>query len=149
MICAKFDWNWPSCSGEGDFLNLSVYFHNFVIISLWKKAGPFIWTNLNPLHPVPNLVEIGPVVLEKKVKSVRQWWQWIERQQQQQRGRQTMDKFWSEKLTSCELKSYGQDTKKCQKLYKFDLEVKVQGRMWIMNVCNTSSHCDSPMCQIW
>ena len=30
---------------------LSMYFHNFVIISLWKNKGPFIWTNLNFLHP--------------------------------------------------------------------------------------------------
>ena len=28
-----------------------VYFHYFIIISPWKRAGPFIWTNLNPLHP--------------------------------------------------------------------------------------------------
>ena len=35
------------------------------------------------------------------------------------------------------------------KAYKFDLEVKVQGRIWIMNVCDTLSHGDTPMCQIW
>ena len=28
-----------------------MYFGNIVIISPWKRAGPFIWTNLNPLHP--------------------------------------------------------------------------------------------------
>ena len=33
------------------FLILSMYFHYFVIISPWKMAGPFIWTNVNPLHP--------------------------------------------------------------------------------------------------
>ena len=32
-------------------LILSMYFRYFVIISPWKRAGPFIWTNLNPLHP--------------------------------------------------------------------------------------------------
>ena len=37
----------------------------------------------------------------------------------------------------------------CQKLYKFDLEVKVQGRIWILNVRDTSSHGDTSMCQIW
>ena len=119
MICAKFCWNWPSGSGEDDFSNLLMYFRNFVIISPW----PFIWTKLNPLHPLgrilcakfgwnmpsgsgeedllklsmyfqfhnylpleknwpftwtnlnpftqglimPSLVEIGPVVLEKKI----------------------------------------------------------------------------------
>ena len=30
-----------------------------------------------------------------------------------------------------------------------DLEVKVQGRIWIMNVRDTSSHGDTPMFQIW
>ena len=51
MLCAKFSWNWLSDSGEEDFLILSMYFHYFVIISPWKRAGPFIWTNLNPLYP--------------------------------------------------------------------------------------------------
>ena len=47
-----------------------MYFHYFVIISPWKRAGLFIWTNLNPLHPrmLCAKVEIGPVVLEKKMK---------------------------------------------------------------------------------
>ena len=39
-------------------------------------------------------------------------------------------------------------TQTCQKPYKFDLEVKVQGRIWIMKVLDTSSHGDTPMCQI-
>ena len=43
--------------------------------------------------------------------------------------------------------SYGPDTKKCQKPYKFDLEVKVQGRIWIMNVRDTSYHGDTLTCQ--
>ena len=51
MLCAKFSWNWHSGPGEKDFIILSMYFHYFVIISPWKRAGPFIWTNLNPLHP--------------------------------------------------------------------------------------------------
>ena len=48
-----------------------MYFCYFTIISPWKRAGSFIWTNLNPLHPgcfVPSLVEIDTVVLEKKMK---------------------------------------------------------------------------------
>ena len=28
-----------------------MYFSYFVIISPWKRAGPFIWTNLSPSHP--------------------------------------------------------------------------------------------------
>ena len=49
----------------------SMYFRYFVIISPWKRTGPFIWTNLNPLHPrcfVPSLVENGLVILEKNFK---------------------------------------------------------------------------------
>ena len=46
-------------------------------------------------------------------------------------------------------KSFGPDTKTCQKPYKIDVEVKVQGRIWIMNVRDTSSHGDTYMCQIW
>ena len=51
MLWAKFGWNWPCGSGEEDFLISSMYFHYFVIISPWKRVGPFVWTNLNPLHP--------------------------------------------------------------------------------------------------
>ena len=48
-----------------------MYFRYFIIISTWNRAGPFIWTKLNPLHLgcfVPCFVEIGPVFLEKKMK---------------------------------------------------------------------------------
>ena len=38
--------------------------------------------------------------------------------------------------------------KTCQKPYKFDGEVKGQRPIGIMNVHNTSSHDDTPMCQI-
>ena len=58
MHCANFGWNWPSGSWE-DFKILSMYYSYFVIISpwkragpfIWKRAGPFIWTNLNPIYP--------------------------------------------------------------------------------------------------
>ena len=30
----------------------SMYFHHFIIISPLKRTGPFIWTKLNPLHPI-------------------------------------------------------------------------------------------------
>ena len=33
--------------------------------------------------------------------------------------------------------------------YKFDLEVKVEGRILIMNVRDTLSYGDTLMCQIW
>ena len=48
----------------------------FLIISPWKSIWPFIWTNLNPLHNQgcfePSFVEIGPMVLEKKIFKFRQ-----------------------------------------------------------------------------
>ena len=47
-----------------------MYFRYFVIISPWKRAGPFIEMNLNPLclrKLFPSLIEIGLVVLEKKI----------------------------------------------------------------------------------
>ena len=50
---------------------LSVSFCNFVIISSWKRALPFMWTNLNPLYLrmlFYSMVEIDQMVLEKKMK---------------------------------------------------------------------------------
>ena len=41
------------------------------------------------------------------------------------------------------------NTMQCHKPLKFDLEVKVQGCIRIMNVLDTSSHGDRPICQIW
>ena len=43
-----------------------MYFHYFIIISPRKSVWPFIWLNLNSFHT--SLVEIGPVVLEKRMK---------------------------------------------------------------------------------
>ena len=71
MLCAKYNWYWPTGSGEEDFKNSSMYFRYFVIISPWKRTGPFIWTNWIPFTQVCfvlSLVEIGPMVLEKKKK---------------------------------------------------------------------------------
>ena len=59
MLCAKFVWTSRSGSGEEDFLISSMYFHYFIIISPWKRAGPFIWKNLNPLHPGILCVKFG------------------------------------------------------------------------------------------
>ena len=71
MLCAKFGWNWPSGSGEEDFLISSMYFHHFVIISPLKGRDPSFeqtWIPFTQEYFVPNLVEIDPVVLEKKMK---------------------------------------------------------------------------------
>ena len=51
MLCAKFGYNWPNGSGVEGFSISSMYFRYFVIISPLERVGPFIWTNLNPLHP--------------------------------------------------------------------------------------------------
>ena len=41
------------------FLISSMYFHYFLIISPWKKAGPFIWIKSNPLHPRMHCAKFG------------------------------------------------------------------------------------------
>jgi hypothetical protein len=51
IICNKFDWLWSPGSGEV-FKNFQcINFHSFTIISPWRRAIPFVWTNLNSLHP--------------------------------------------------------------------------------------------------
>ena len=72
MLCAKFSWIWSTCSEEFFFYISLMCFCNLVIIFIWKRAWPFIWTNMNSLHPrmlhvCAGLVEIGSVVLEKKI----------------------------------------------------------------------------------
>ena len=85
--------------GFFNFVNVIRY---FVIISPWKTAGPFIWTNLNHLHPNMLCAKFiwnwpnGSREEDENLKSLRQqqqrqqrWWQW---------RRRTTDKFWLEKL---------------------------------------------------
>ena len=60
ILYANFDWIWPS--GYNEY---------FVIIPPCKRARTFICTNLNPFTKgcmVPNLVDIGPVVLIEDFK---------------------------------------------------------------------------------
>ena len=55
---------------RGIFWNLSMYFHYFIVISPWKREGPLIWTNwilFTKEWFVQSLIEIGQVVLEKKI----------------------------------------------------------------------------------
>ena len=83
-------------SGGEDFKISSMYFHYFVIISPWKRAGPFIWTNLNHLHPRMLCAKFGwnwPSVSGEEDENVQS----LRRQQRQQRQRTTKI-FWSEKL---------------------------------------------------
>ena len=54
----KYSLTAPSGSGE-DFLISSMYFRYFVITSPWKRAGSFIWTNLNSLNPRMHCTKFG------------------------------------------------------------------------------------------
>ena len=50
-----------------------MFFRYFVIISPWKRVGPFIWTNFIPFIQgcfVQSLVEIGSLVLKKIFKNL-------------------------------------------------------------------------------
>ena len=73
MLCAKFSLNWPSGSeGEAFFKISSMYFRYFVIIPppLGNEWGPSFEQTLIPFTLgcfVPSLVELGPVVPEKKM----------------------------------------------------------------------------------
>ena len=58
MFFAKSRCNWPSGSGEEHFLISSMYFRYFVIISPWKRAWPFICTNLNAPLPKDALYQV-------------------------------------------------------------------------------------------
>ena len=69
MICAKIEIG-PVLLEIKIFKCWQYNFPNFAIISSRKRVWSFIWTSLNPLQPrfVPCLVEIGLVVLKKKMK---------------------------------------------------------------------------------
>ena len=72
-----------------------MYFRYFVIISLWKRAGPFIW-NLNSLYPSMHCAKFGwnwPSGSGEDDENVKSW------RQRQRRQRRTTDKLWSEMLT--------------------------------------------------
>ena len=104
MICAKYCWNWPSGSGEEDFLISSMYFRYFLIIPPWKRAGPFIWTNLNPLNPRMLCAKFGwnwPSGSGEEVKNRKslQTDGQTDRQTDRRTDRQTTDERRSEKLT--------------------------------------------------
>jgi hypothetical protein len=74
-ISLKCRWFFPIQEPQDTFKKCRKITDSFAIISLWRRAIPFSWTNLNPLHLrmitqgwfVPSLVKIGPIVLEKKI----------------------------------------------------------------------------------
>ena len=69
-----------------------MYFRYFVIISSWKKARPFSWTNLNPLHKRMLSAKFGWTMPsgsgeeDENVKSLRQ------QRRRRQRRRRTAEK---------------------------------------------------------
>ena len=75
------------------FFNSSMYFRNILIISPCKRAGPFIWTNLNPLHP-----RMLGVWLELVQWFWRRWWKY-EKFTTTTKITTKTDTFWSKKLT--------------------------------------------------
>ena len=91
--CAKFGWNWPSGSGEEDFLNFVNVFSQFSFLSpLGKEQGPSFEENWIPYTQgcfVPSLVENGQVVLEKKSKLGKVYWR-TDRQTQTDDGWQVI-----------------------------------------------------------
>ena len=73
-----------------------MYFHYFVIISPWKRAGPIIWTILNPLYPRMLCAKFGwnwPSGSGEEDENVKNL------QTDGRTDRQTTDERWSEKLT--------------------------------------------------
>ena len=52
MLRAKFGWNLSSGSTNIYFLELTMCFHFMAVIPHGKCRGLFIWTNMNPLHPL-------------------------------------------------------------------------------------------------
>ena len=98
----KFQLYWSDSFIEEDFLIIPIFFEYFLIISPLDRVWPFVWTNLNLLHPVMLCAKFGwnrssgSWQEDENVKSLQQ----RQRQRQRrQRQRQTTDKFWSEKLT--------------------------------------------------
>ena len=107
MLCAKFGLYRPKASWEKYFLNLSMYFRNFVMISPWKYEMVLHLNKLEFPSPRMRCAKFGlnwPSGFgeeDDNVKSLRQ---------RRKRQRLITDKFWSEKLTwafsSGELKIY-------------------------------------------
>jgi hypothetical protein len=69
IICAKSGSNLPNGFGGEDFQMTPYHFYIFVIISPLKRTWPFIWTNLDSIHPRIICIKIDwfwPVGSEKE-----------------------------------------------------------------------------------
>ena len=79
MLCAKFGWIDPVVLEKKIFIILSMNFRYFVIISPWKRVGPFICTKLNPLHKrmlhTSIFHNLHPVIIShlQRQKQNKQW----------------------------------------------------------------------------
>ena len=74
MFCDKLGWNWLSSSGVDEFWIFVNIFFYFVSISPWEWAWSFIWITWISFTQVcfmSSSVEIGPAVLEKKMKRLK------------------------------------------------------------------------------
>ena len=70
MLCAKFGWNWPSGSWEEDFKLHQCISNIWWLSPLGNRHDPsFVQTQIPFIKGcfVPSLVEIGQVVLERKI----------------------------------------------------------------------------------
>ena len=77
-------------------------FRNFLIISPWKGTGPFIWTNLNPLHPNMLCAKFGWNWLsgsEEEDENVKSLWQICQLTTTTTTTTTDNGQVWSEKLT--------------------------------------------------
>ena len=71
ILCAKFGWNWSSGSGEEDILissnNVFSQFRNYLPLEKGRALQLNKLESPSPKDALCSLVEIGPVVLEKKI----------------------------------------------------------------------------------
>ena len=68
-LCATFDWSMQLGSGEKGFLMWSMYCCYFVLSPLVQTDIPLFEKKMNFFYQcfLPSLVEIGPLVVEKKI----------------------------------------------------------------------------------
>ena len=100
QVWLKFDeWFW-----RRRFLNFVNVFLLFVIISPQKKFGPFIWRNLNPLHPRMLCAKFGWNWPSGSWEEVEKWkvYRQTDGQRDGQTDRRRMTGAWA--LSSGELK---------------------------------------------
>ena len=106
-----------------------MFFSHYRIISLWKRAEAFIWTNLNPLYPRMLCAKFG--------------WNWLSGSGEEDENvisilqrRQTRDKFWSEKLTWV----FGSGELKMKLSIKSSMEHRVHEPKYQLNNTETKSY---------